>query len=101
MDARVCGAFSATERRAAYGCFSQPVQRKLTGHFSLFTQGLKQSGRLDFASRWTNERDDTPDTPHLSSDAFVSRVARERSEALGIPRGHLIDGALPSLGERP
>lgn len=95
MDTRVCGAFSATERRAAYGCFSKPIKDKLTGHFALFTQGLKQSGRLDQASRWTTERDETPDTPHLSSDAFVSRIAHERSEALGIPSGHIIDGALP------
>jgi thiol-disulfide isomerase/thioredoxin len=97
MDSRVCGAFSATAHRAAYGCFSLSTKRKLVGHFALMNQGLKRNGRLDLASRWASERDETPDTPHLSSDAFASRIVRERSEALGIPQGHIVDGALPQL----
>ena len=99
MDSRVCGAYSSTQSRAAYGCFSLPAQEGKIGHFMNFNQGLKQSGRLDLSSHWTVEHDRTPDTPHLSSDAFVMRVIQERAEALGIPVGHLVDSALPQLGQ--
>lgn len=97
MDSRVCGAFSSATKRPAYGCFALPTADGVKGHFMTFNRGLEQSGRLDYASRWTVEHDQTPDTPHLSSDAFVRRIVRERSEALGILEGHLIDGALPPL----
>ena len=99
MDSRVCGAFSSASNRPAYGCFTLPSAPSVEGHFLKFTEGLKQGGRLDQASRWAVEHDITPDTPHLSSDAFVRRIVRERSEALGIPEGHLIDAALPVLNQ--
>ncbi len=99
MDSRVCGAFSAASNRPAYGCFTLPSEPSVEGHFLKFLEGLKQSGKLDQASRWTVETDATPDTPHLSSDAFVRRIVKERSEALGIPEGHLIDAALPALSQ--
>ena len=97
MDSRICGAYSSTQNRAAYGCFSLPPEEGKMGHFMNFNDGLKQSGRLDLSSHWTVQHDTTPDTPHLSSDAFVMRVVQERAEALGIPVGHLVDSALPSL----
>lgn len=97
MDSRVCGAFSSTAQRPAFGCFSLPNKEGVQGHFMHFNQGLKQSGRLNIAARWTVEHDQTPDTPHLSSDAFVRRVVDEKAEALGIPPGHIIDSALPPL----
>ena len=99
MDSRVCGAFSSASNRPAYGCFTLPSAPSVEGHFTTFTEGLRQSGRLDQASRWTVEHDSTPDTPHLSSDAFVRRIVRERSEALGIPEGHLIDASLPAVNQ--
>lgn len=99
MDPRVCGAFSSTAKRPAYGCFSLPPQRGIAGHFISFTQAFSQSGRLDLASRSTAERDETPDTPHLSSDAFARQVLKERSEALGIPPEHIVDQALPLSSE--
>ena len=98
MDQRVCGAFSAAANRPAYGCTTFPTQRGMQGHFTTFTEALSKVGRLDFASRYTAEHDETPDTPHLSSDAFARRIVSERSEALGIPADHLVDHALPRSG---
>ena len=97
MDSRVCGAFSATASRPAYGCFSLPSAKGRDGHFMYMVRGLERTGRLDLASDWTSERDDTPDTPHLSSDAFLQELIFARAEALGVPLSHLVDASLPAL----
>lgn len=100
LDPRVCGVFSAEQNKPAYGCFAPNTRSdsrdKLKGHFIETLRGLKRSGRLDLASDDTMEFDDTPDTPHMSSDAFIQRLARERAEAMGVPVSYLIDAGLPT-----
>jgi len=100
LDSRVCGAFSAEPSRPAYGCFSSQEGAKggeaLRGHFVELLKGFKGEARLDLASDYAMEHDDTPDTPHLSSDAFIRRLAQERAEAMGVPVSYLIDAGLPS-----
>ncbi len=102
LDPRVCGAFSAEAQRPAYGCFTalrggaEEEDEAAKGHFMQLLKALKRTGRLDLSSDATMELDDTPDTPHLSSDAFVQRLTRERAEALGVPVAYLVDTAIPS-----
>jgi len=102
LDPRVCGAFSAEAQRPAYGCFTalrgagDEGDEGAKGHFMQLLKAFKRTGRLDLASDAAMEHDDTPDTPHLSSDAFVQRLTRERAEALGVPVAYLVDTAIPS-----
>ncbi|MEE2787355.1 MAG: redoxin domain-containing protein [Myxococcota bacterium] len=80
----LCGAFSAEPSRMAYGCYPDLAVEEDIGHFVHFLEGLRRHGTLSGAHRWAVRHDDTPDTPHLSSEAYlrerlITRAAKRHS----------------------
>ncbi|MDX2020701.1 MAG: redoxin domain-containing protein [Deltaproteobacteria bacterium] len=67
----VCGYFSSTADRPAYGCFPENVGQDAVGHAFRFFESL-QAGR-NFAKAHTDTlvNDDSPDVPLRTSDVFL------------------------------
>jgi len=78
---RTCGAFSAEADRVAYGCFPDLAGRPDVGHFAHLLTGLARGGVLTTAHDEALLTDDTPDTPHLSSDEHLFAAYEQASEA--------------------
>ncbi len=91
----LCGVFSASADRPAYGCFPDQEQKPEIGHFMQMLEALKGGARsLMSASDQVMLRDDTPDSPHLSSDAFLWRSLHNLAKQRGAPLDRLIDAGL-------
>ena len=79
----VCGYFSSTPDRPAYGCFPENVGKERVGHSFHFIRALAASRRMTDAHEEVLLADDTPDVPLRSSDVFLStllgKIASERS----------------------
>lgn len=92
----LCGAFSANPDRVAYGCDPELAQREDVGHFLHLLRGLERHGHLLGATNEAMQTDDTPDTPHLTSDAFLSDALAEQTEATAVDFGALVARHPPS-----
>jgi thiol-disulfide isomerase/thioredoxin len=79
----VCGYFSSTPDRPAYGCFPENVGKERVGHSFHFIRALASSRHMIAAHEEVLLADDTPDVPLRSSDVFLStllgKIASERS----------------------
>ncbi|MFN3199188.1 MAG: redoxin domain-containing protein [Bradymonadia bacterium] len=87
----VCGAFSTTAERVAYGCYPDLATQDDIGHFMRLLDGLEGSGSLAAASDAALVLDDTPDVPHLTSDALLWRHLARTSEQTGVPLATFVD----------
>lgn len=76
-EGNVCGYFSSTAMRPAYGCYAENLGRKNVGHSFHFMQALVETGRFDRAHDKVLYTDATPDVPLRTSSVF----ARERLNA--------------------
>lgn len=81
QQGNLCGAFSTTADRVAYGCYPDLAQRTDVGHFLRLLEGLGAHGRLDWANDYALISDDTPDIPHLTSDALLWQALSAAAEA--------------------
>lgn len=94
-----CGAFSANPDRVAYGCFPQLAGRTDVGHFLRMVEALRETGTLAEANDRVMLSDDTPDTPHLTSDALLYEALNERAERLGARLQALVDARMVEAPE--
>jgi thiol-disulfide isomerase/thioredoxin len=82
----VCGYFSSTAERPAYGCFPQNVGKEKVGYSFQFLRALGSTRRFAEAHAEVLVHDDTPDVPLRSSDVYLEvllrRVASERAVKL-------------------
>ena len=89
-----CGAFSANADQVAYGCFPELAGRQDIGHFVRVLEGVRAFGAIAPASDQAMLTDDTPDTPHLSRDLFLSDALGEAADRRGVTFDAVIDEGL-------
>lgn len=73
-DGSICGFFSSTHDRPAYGCYPENRGRDNVGHSFHFLDALARSGDLLEAHRETLVHDATPDVPLRTSDVWLGDV---------------------------
>jgi thiol-disulfide isomerase/thioredoxin len=79
----VCGYFSSTAQRPAYGCYAENLGRKNVGHSFLFMQALVETGRFDRAHEKVLYTDATPDVPLRTSEVYLRRLLYKAARAAG------------------
>lgn len=77
----VCGYFSSTAERPAYGCFAENRGKDAVGHSFHFTQALAESGRLTEAHAAVLTTDRSPDVPLRTSDLYLEDVLEKAAAA--------------------
>jgi thiol-disulfide isomerase/thioredoxin len=77
----VCGYYSSTAERQAYGCYAENRGRENVGHSFHFIESLATTGRLDAAHDEVLVADATPDVPLRSSDVYLEDVLRRAAAA--------------------
>lgn len=87
----LCGSFSANPDRVAYGCYSDLARRDDVGHFHRLLTAFERSSDIASATDEVMLTDDTPDTPHLTSDALLMDALHDRAETSGTPVDLVID----------
>ncbi|HEX7668006.1 MAG TPA: thioredoxin-like domain-containing protein [Polyangiaceae bacterium] len=90
----VCGYFSSTADRRAYGCYAENRGKANVGHSFEFIRALSQSGSFREAHDAVLASDDTPDVPLRSSDAYLESVVRRDAEARHVALGARADELL-------
>jgi thiol-disulfide isomerase/thioredoxin len=76
---RVCGYFSSTADRPAYGCFAENVGKERVGHSFHFIRALASSRHMTDAQAEVLADDDTPDVPLRSSDVFLDDLLHTKA----------------------
>lgn len=79
----VCGYFSSTADRPAYGCFAENRGKDAVGHSFHFTQALAGSGRLTEAHSAVLTTDRSPDVPLRTSDLYLEDLIEKAAAAEG------------------
>jgi len=92
--ADVCGYFSSSADRYAYGCYAENRGKKNIGHSFRFVEGLRGFGNFPQAHRRVLLSDRTPDVPNRSSDHYLERLLRERAQQAGVAFESLVDELL-------
>ena len=100
----LCGVFSTTAHRPAYGCFPELAARTDVGHFMRLVDALSRHPTVWASHHETLLTDDTPDVPLLTSDLFVAAAVSEGLRSAGlrvdIPGevDEIVDGLIDDLG---
>ena len=76
-DRAMCGYFSTTADRPAYGCYPEVRERDDLGHSVHFIRALAAHGSLAHAHESVLVRDDSPDVPLRSSDVLLEDLLRD------------------------
>jgi hypothetical protein len=100
-DGDVCGYFSSTADRPAYGCYPEVAGRDRTGHSFEMFEGLAAGGRLAEAHAQVLGRDDTPDVPLRTSDVFLEERLRLGARAAGEDPAAFAERALAEARRAP
>jgi len=90
----VCGYFSSTADRPAYGCYPENRGRDNVGHSFHFLESFASSGRLVTAEDEVLVADATPDVPLRSSDVYLGDLLRRSAEAQGKELAPVVDELL-------
>lgn len=96
----VCGVFAAHPDRPAYGCHPRLAGRADVGHFLRMVEALARHGSLAAAHDEVLLTDDTPDTPHLTSDVMLFEAIDAHAGA-GTTAQRLIDARVPREADDP
>lgn len=72
----VCGYFSTTAERFAYGCYPENRGKDGVGHSFHLLEALAPLGRMTEAHRRVLVADDAPDVPHTTSDFYLEELLR-------------------------
>jgi len=94
FDDGVCGYFSTTADRLAYGCYAENLGRENIGHSFRFIHALARSGSFDEAHADILVTDVTPDVPQRTSDFYTERMLRAAADEEGVPFEELVDRLL-------
>ena len=72
----VCGFYSSSASRRAYGCYPENRGKQNVGHSFRFFEAIRVHGNLVDAHERVLLTDRTPDVPNRSSDHFLERLLR-------------------------
>ncbi len=90
----VCGYFSSTADRPAYGCYPESRGPENIGHSFDFLQALRNAPRFPEAHAAVLVADRTPDVPLSTGDVYLADLLRRAAEAAGTPPTPYIDALL-------
>jgi thiol-disulfide isomerase/thioredoxin len=96
----VCGYFSTTADRLAYGCYPEARDQDNVGHSFDFMAELAQTGSFHDAHSRVVVNDATPDAPLRSSDTFLEELLKKRAAARGTRYDTLVDDLLAQAWKR-
>jgi hypothetical protein len=83
-DGSVCGYFSSTADRRAYGCYPENRGRYNVGHSFRFIEALRATPLLSEAHDRVLVADRTPDVPNRTSDHYLEELVRREAETRGL-----------------
>ena len=95
----VCGFYSTTAERPAYGCYPEGRDRDRMGHAFRFIDALGRNDTLDAAHLDVLVSDTTPDVPVRTSDLFLERLLRQEAERRGVGTDEYVDRLLRRVWE--
>ena len=98
---KVCGFFSTTRDRRAYGCYPEGRDRDRIGHAFRFIEALGDVATTSQAHRRVLESDATPDVPLRSSDLYLHRVLEAEADHQGAEFDSLVDSLLALAWQNP
>ena len=81
----LCGYFSSTADRFAYGCYPENRGRDGVGYSYEFFEAAARLGRFSEAQRRALVTDDTPDVPNSSSDFFLRFFCNGKVHQKAVP----------------
>src|SRR2546428_791230 len=90
----VCGYFSSTPDRPAYGCYPENRGKDNVGHSFHFFQALDSSPALPQAHLDVLATDRTPDVPIRTSQVYLERLLERAARDAGEERAALVDALL-------
>jgi thiol-disulfide isomerase/thioredoxin len=90
----VCGFYSTTADRPAYGCYPEGRDRDRIGHAFRFIDALRRQSTLDTAHREVLLNDSTPDVPLRSSDLYLESLLERDAERRNIDVEQFVDELL-------
>ncbi len=90
----VCGYFSSTPDRPAYGCYPENRGKDNVGHSFHFFQALETSPALPQAHLDVLATDRTPDVPIRTSQVYLERLLERAARDAGEERAALVDALL-------
>ncbi len=90
----VCGYFSTTAERPAYGCYPENRGIENVGHSFDFLQELGTSGSFRNAHLKVLREDVTPDVPLRTSDFYIEELLRRKAAERGLEYVPFVDGLL-------
>jgi thiol-disulfide isomerase/thioredoxin len=79
----VCGYFSSTADRKAYGCFPENLGKDNVGHSFEFIRAIEQTGQFTKAHQAVLIGDATPDVPLRTSDTYLESLLEKDAKAKG------------------
>jgi thiol-disulfide isomerase/thioredoxin len=90
----VCGFFSSTADRQAYGCYPENRDKDNVGHSFAFIEHLATGASLPEAHDGVLVTDQTPDVPLKTSDVYLEKLLEEAARTQGQKLDALIDALL-------
>ena len=90
----LCGYFSSTADRPAYGCYPENRGKENVGHSFHFIQALAIARRFPDAHLQVLVSDATPDVPLRTSDVYLEDLLRRKAAAGGEDLTPMVDGLL-------
>jgi hypothetical protein len=90
----VCGFFSTTGQRKAFGCYPEGRDRDRMGHAFHFIDALGRQATAAEAQADVLVRDDAPDVPLRTSDVYLERIVSAEAAARGMDADTLTDALL-------
>lgn len=90
----VCGFFSSTADRQAYGCYPENRDKDNVGHSFAFIEHLATGASLPEAHDGVLVTDQTPDVPLKTSDVYLEKLLEEAARTRGQKLDVLIDELL-------
>jgi hypothetical protein len=97
----VCGYFSSTSDRPAYGCYPEVRGAEAVGHAFEFLQALGESGRFQAAQERVLLADQSPDVPLRTSDAFLDEVLLQAARDSRTDDNQFVDELLAKAWKEP
>jgi hypothetical protein len=83
-DGSVCGYFSSTAERRAYGCYAENQGKFNVGHSFRFIEAMRRTPLFPEAHERVLVADQTPDVPNRTSDLYLERLLEHAAGERGV-----------------
>ncbi len=93
-DGDVCGFYSTTSDRMAYGCYPEGRDRDRIGHAFVFIDAMSRHASMNDVHLAVLINDESPDVPVRTSDMFLDRVLQEEAARRKVALEELADEQL-------